>query len=227
MADITSVASAANPWAAAAQGVSGLLSTGIGLLQRGSANRWLKKNQQPIENMPIEVKRNQQLAEMRANTGLPSEQYNNAMKNIQRQQLLSLRTAGQMGGGKALSILGGLNEQGNNAVGNLDAQDAQMRVNNEGKLMNVNNQVAGWKSNLFDKNVRQKWLREYDNKMSQQAAGNINATKGIDNILAAGGQYGASGGFNSNNSYGASGGGDGEIGNYSFLNNIKFPRKLI
>ena len=95
MADITSVASAANPWAAAAQGVSGLLSTGIGLLQRGSANRWLKKNQQPIENMPIEVKRNQQLAELRANTGLPSEQYNNAMKNIQRQQLLSLRTAGQ------------------------------------------------------------------------------------------------------------------------------------
>ena len=39
MADITSVASAANPWAAAAQAASGILSTGIGLLQRGSANR--------------------------------------------------------------------------------------------------------------------------------------------------------------------------------------------
>lgn len=188
-------ATSASPYGAIAQAAGGLLQTGIGLIQRGQANRWLKRNQEPLEAMPTEVKRNQQLAEIRANTGMPSQQYNNAMKNIQRQQLLALRGAGSMGGGKALAILGGLDQQGNDAVGNIDAQDAQMRVYNEGQLINVNNNVAGWKSKLFDSNVRQRWLRQYQQKMSELGAGNVNAVGGIDKIFAAGGEYGASGGF--------------------------------
>jgi len=174
------------------------LSAGVGAIQRGQANKWLKNNQQPMESMPTEIKQNQQLAQIRANTGMPSEQYNNAMKNIQRQQLMSLRAAGQMGGGKALSILGGINEQGNNAVGDLDARDAQMRVSNEGQLMNVNNNVANWKSQLFDRNVRQKWQRQFDQMAGQLTAGNMNLIGGADRLLAAGGQFGANGGFNGN-----------------------------
>lgn len=195
MPDVTSTATGASPWGFAAQAAGGLLSAGIGAIQRGQANRWLKRNPEPVENMPSEIKRNQQLAEIRANTGLPSEQYNNAMKNIQRQQLITLRRAQDFGGGKALSILGGVNQQGNDAVGNLDAQDAQMRVNNEGQLMNVNNNVANWKSQLFDRNVRQRWMRQWQQKMGELTAGNLNTVGGIDKIFAAGGQYGASGGF--------------------------------
>lgn len=195
MPDIASAAAGASPYGAIAQGVSGLLSTGIGLIQRGQANRWLKRNPDPVENMPSEIKRNQGLAEIRANTGLPQEQYNNAMKNIQRQQLLSLRRASDFGGGKALAILGGLNQQGNDAVGNLDAADAGMRVDNEGRLMAANNNVANWKSQLFDRNVRQKWLRQFDQNMSQLGAGNQNIVGGVDKIASAGLGYGASGGF--------------------------------
>lgn len=194
MPDITDAAGG-TPYGAIAQGVGGLISAGIGFIQRGQANRWLKRNPQPIENMPSEIKRNQGLAEIRANTGMPQEQYNNAMKNIQRQQLMTLRRASDFGGGKALSILGGLNQQGNDAVGNIDAQDAQMRVNNEGQLMNANNNVANWKSQLFDRNVRQKWLRKYDQMMGQLGAGNQNIAGGIDKLSAGGIQYGASGGF--------------------------------
>lgn len=184
-----------------AQAAGGLLSTGIGLIQRGQANKWLKNNQQPIEGMPSEIKRNQQLAEIRSNTGLPSQQYNNAMRNIQRQQLMSLRAAGQMGGGKALSILGGINEQGNNAVGDLDARDAQMRVDNEGKLINVNNNVANWKSQLFDRNIRQKWERQWQQMMGQLGSGNQNIVGGIDGLTAAGiGLAGAGFGNNSSGS---------------------------
>lgn len=182
-------------YGAAAQAAGGLLSAGIGIVQRAQANKWLKRNPQQDEVMPSEITQNQELARIRANTGLPSEQYNNAMKNIQRQQLLTLRRAQDFGGGKALSILGGINEQGNDAVGNLDAQDAQMRVNNEGQLINVNNQVAGWKSRLFDQNVRQKWLRQYSQMQNQLGAGNQNTTGGIDKLFAAGGEYGAGGGF--------------------------------
>lgn len=104
-----------------------------------------------------------------------------------------------MGGGKALGILGGINEQGNDAVAGLDAADAGARLNNEGQLINVNNNVANWKSQLFDRNVRQKWLRQYEQMMGQQGSGNQNLVGGIDKIFAAGGEYGASEGFGSGN----------------------------
>lgn len=191
MPDLTSF----SPWGAAAQAASGILSTGIGLLQRGAANRWLKNNQQPEESMPAEIKRNQELAEIRANTGLPSEQYNTAMKNIQRQQLMTLRNASLMGGGKALSILGGVNQYGNDAVGKLDAENANARLRNEGQLINVNNNVANWKSRLFDSNVRQKWLRTWQQKMGELGTGNQNLSGGLDKIFSGGLQYAASGGF--------------------------------
>jgi len=183
------------PWGAAAQAAGGLLSAGIGLIQRGQANRWLKRNPEQVETMPSEIRENQNLARLRANTGMPSEQYNNAMKNIQRQQLLALRGASSMGGGKALSILGGLNQQGNDAVTNVDAQDAQMRVSNEGQLMNANSNVANWKSQLFDRNIRQKWLRQWEQMQGQLGSGNQNLVGGVDKLFAAGGQFGASGGF--------------------------------
>lgn len=191
MADITS----ASPWGAAAQAAGGILQAGIGLIQRGQANKWLKKNPQSEETMPAEIRQNQELARIRANTGLPQEQYNNAMRNIQRQQLMALRRSSDLGSGKALSIIGGVNEQGNNAVGDLDARDAQMRVNNEGQLMEANSSLAGWKSRLFDSNVRQRWLRQYNQKMGELGSGNQNLTGGIDQIAAGGLEYGASGGF--------------------------------
>ncbi len=181
---------------------AGALKMGVGLIQRGSANKWLKNNQEPTESMSSEIKRNQELANIRANTGLPSAQYNNAMKNIQRQQLLALRGASMQGGGKALGLLGGINQQGNDAVGDLDARDAEMRLNNEGQLMNVNNQVAGWKSKLFDSNVRQKWMRQYQQKMGELGAGNTNIFNGIDSIGAAGMQIGAGSGSSGTGSNG-------------------------
>lgn len=195
MPDVTSAATGASPWGFAAQAAGGLLSAGIGAIQRGQANRWLKRNPEPVENMPSEIKRNQQLAEIRANTGMPQEQYNNAMKNIQRQQLMTLRRASDFGGGKALAILGGVNQQGNDAVGNLDATDAGMRIDNEGRLMTANNNVANWKSQLFDRNVRQKWLRQWQQKMGELGSGNQNLTGGIDKLIASGLQFGAGGGF--------------------------------
>lgn len=184
-----------SPWGAAANAASGLIQTGIGLIQRGQANRWLKRNQQPEETMPVEVTQNQELARIRANTGMPSEQYNLAMKNIQNQQIAALRNASLQGGNKALSVLGAINQYGNNAIGNLDAQNAMMRINNEGKLMAENNNMAAWKSRLFDTNVRQKWLRQYQQMQGQLGAGNQNLTSGLDSLAAGGLEYAASGGF--------------------------------
>lgn len=180
----------ATPWGAAAQLAGGLIGGGIGIAQRAQAKKWLKNHPQPIEAIPAEQLQNQELARIRANTGMPSEQYNNAIKSIQRQQLMALRGAQDRKGG--LALLGGINEYGNDAVGNLNAQDAQMRVNAEGQLINVNNQVANTKRDLFQKNVRDKYLRDYDYNMGVKGAGNQNLVGGIDKSLA--GLFGSAGG---------------------------------
>jgi len=84
---------------------------------------------QPIETIPTEITKNQELASLRAKTGLPSEQYSMAQKNIQRQQAKTLRSGSNSGwasglfgnGNKARSTTysgGGVEKQYYDANGN-------------------------------------------------------------------------------------------------------------
>lgn len=174
-----STGAAAGPWGAL---IGGTLGAVTGLFQKASAKKWLKNNPYPVEQLPSEVTENQNLARQEAATGLPSEQYADAMKNIQRQQLTALRGAQDRRGG--LGILPSLQQGTNDATLNLDAKDASMKLANERNLMNVNNQVANWKSQLFKSNVRDKYNRDYDYRMGEQGAGNQNLTGGLDKIFA-------------------------------------------
>ena len=174
------------------QGVSGLISTITGLKQKHQAKKLLKEiGDSPTEQMPSEVLQNQEQARINANTGLPSEQYNQAMKNLQRQQMMALRGAQDRRGG-LLTLAG--NEQGyNDALLNLDSKNAQARLQNQSTLYGVNNNVAGWKHRLFQNNVADKWNRKYQYAMSLLGAGNQNASTGVDQF-AAGGMRALSGG---------------------------------
>jgi hypothetical protein len=176
---------------AISQGVSGLANQIIGLKQRKQGKKLLREiGDSPVEQMPSEVLQNQEQARINANTGLPSEQYNQAMKNLQRQQMMALRGAQDRRGG-LLTLAG--NEQGyNDALLNLDAKNAQARLQNQNTLYGVNNNVAGWKHRLFQNNVADKWNRKYQYAMSLLGAGNQNASTGIDQF-AAGGMRGLQG----------------------------------
>ena len=55
-----------------------------------------------------------------------------------------------------------------------------------GRLIGVNDNVANWKSQLFDRNVRQRWMRQYQQMMGQLGSGNQNLTGGIDKLAASG-----------------------------------------
>lgn len=174
-----------------AQLASGLLQSGIGLLQRGQANKWLKNNKQPIEQMPDEVLQNQNMANQMSATGLPSEQYNRAMRDIQRQQLTAMRFAGSRRG--SLMALPAILQGTNDATLNLNSADANQRVNNQRYAMGINDKVAQWKSNLFKQNTLDPYNRRRDEMMGQMGSGNQNLIGGIDRSLAAGAQLMAGG----------------------------------
>ena len=78
--------------------IKGLLGGG----QKRKGRKLLDSLQYPTEGLPSEVTENQILAKQQAATGLPSEQYANAMKNIQRNQLMALRGAHDRRGGLAV-----------------------------------------------------------------------------------------------------------------------------
>ena len=86
-----------------AQGLGALINTGIGIAQRSKGKKLLKQiGEAPDMPIPNEVLQNQKMAQLRANTGLPSEQYNNAMKNLQRNQMIALRGAQDRRGGLSI-----------------------------------------------------------------------------------------------------------------------------
>ena len=172
------------PLFAAANAASGLISGVTGLIQQHKGRKLLNSLQFPNESMPSEYVENQNLARQQAATGLPSEQYANAMKAIQRQQLTALKSANDRRGG--LGILPGLTQSTNDATLNLNAQDAQMRLANQRNLMNVNSQVAGVKRSLFDVNQRAKYNQDYSYGMGLLGAGNQNFTGGLDKLATGG-----------------------------------------
>lgn len=195
-------------WIAVAVGVIG---TATSLIVGGTQKRKAKKElaklnaEKPIETLPEEIKQSQELANLRAKTGLPSEQYNMAQKNIQRQQQRALRGAADRKMG--LAMLPYLDDNANRAMEKLDANNANARRENERTLLDVNTQVGNWKKGLYDRNVRQIWNRNFDYNMGLLGQANDNIMQGINSgINVAGGIAGKYAG--------GGGGGQGLFGGY-------------
>lgn len=195
-------------WISVAVGVIG---TATSLIVGGTQKRKAKKElaklnaEKPIETLPEEIKQSQELANLRAKTGLPSEQYNMAQKNIQRQQQRALRGAADRKMG--LAMLPYLDDNANRAMEKLDANNANARRENERTLLDVNTQVGNWKKGLYDRNVRQIWNRNFDYNMGLLGQANDNIMQGINSgINVAGGIAGKYAG--------GGGGGQGLFGGY-------------
>jgi len=160
-------------WYALAVGVgTAAYSIISGSTQKKKARRALAdlNANQPVETIPEEIIKNQELANLRAKTGLPSEQYALTQKNIQRHQMRALRGASDRRMG--LGLIGALNDTATQQQGRLDSENSQARLNNEKVSMDVNNQVANWKKGIYDRNVRQVWNRNYDYNMGLMGASN-------------------------------------------------------
>lgn len=180
-----------------AQGVGALINTGIGIAQRSKGKKLLKQiGEAPDMPIPNEVLQNQKMAQLRANTGLPSEQYNNAMKNLQRNQLIALRSGQDRRGG--LSLVSGSQQGMDDATLKLDVADANARMQNEKTLYGVNNLVGNWRNRQWQNNIGDKWNRKYQYAQSLLGAGNQNATTGVNQLVGAGALYAGNRGARTN-----------------------------
>lgn len=175
----------------------GLLSGVTGFFQRRKAKKELAKLQRPEYVIPNEVLQNQRMAQSAANEGLPSQQYNQAMQNIQRQQNRALSAASSRRGG--LMALPGLQQQANDQLLNLDVKDAQARMANQQQLYGINSQVAGYRDKAFNINKMQPYQENKNYYMNLLASGNQNLLGGADKLLGGGASllFGGSGGGSS------------------------------
>lgn len=163
---------------------SGLLGAGVGLFQRRQAKKILRDNPYPTYNIPQEVFENQRIARENAGSGMPSEQYNQAMRNINRQQANALFSSSTRRGG--LSLIPRIQQSSNDALLNLDAKNAEMRLQNQRTLYNINNQVAGYRDKAWDWNTREKYDRNYNYGMALKGAANQNIIGGFDKLISGG-----------------------------------------
>lgn len=191
------------PGQAIANSASGLLTGIVGFSQRKQAKKILKGLEQPTYTIPNEVMRNQKMAEQAAAEGLPSQQYANAMKNIQRTQAGLL--AGATDRRSALMALPRIQQQLNDATLNLDAADANARMQNQRTLYGINNTVGQYRDKAFDINQMQPFQYKRAYGQTLLGAGNQNLMAGADRLIAGGGQLLSLGGGSGGGKKGAQG----------------------
>lgn len=163
--------------------LAGSLVSGLfGSSQKRQGNQILANNPYPTYNIPGEIYQNKNLAQQIAGQGLPAEQYEQAMKNIQRQQGTAI--AGLQGRRSAVGGIGKIVGAGNDASLNLASRDAQQRLANQQVLMKANQNLGSYEDKSFQWNQANKYNQNREYAMSLLGAGNQNIAGGIDKGIA-------------------------------------------
>lgn len=170
--------------------VGGPIGAGIGSLAGGLigliAGAGQKKKGRDLLNQPHPTYHIPGEITQAANEGLPSEQYAQAMKNIQRQQVAAQTSAQNLRAG--LGMIGQSQQLSNDAGLSLDVANAQARQKNQRVL-------AQYKDKAWDWNVKDKYQRDYNYGMQLLGAGNQNTMFGLDKAGAGIGMLAGGGAF--------------------------------
>lgn len=172
------------PLALGLAGAGALLKAGTGLWQTIKGNRIDKKNPFPVEQANPIFQKNVAIAENMARTGMPQQQYNNALNNIGRNQAGAIRQLGRSANPSAglASVL----RAGNDATINLDTQDANARLNNQRFAFGQRLNLAQEQNRVFDWNKRQKYLGLLAKSQGMIGAGMQNLMGGFNDATRIG-----------------------------------------
>ncbi len=171
------------PGVGIAEGVLGLGQSAYGLWQAHKGNQMASANKRPTYEIPDEINQNLNQAQQMALTGLPDEQKQQYVNNIQRSQNFGLGASSDRKGG--LAGLGGLVQQGNDASMNLLSADAGARRQNQMGLMNARTQLANYKDKAFEFNKANPYYENAAAARAMQGAGAQNIWGGLGTTAGA------------------------------------------
>lgn len=177
-------------WAAIAATTISLGAKAIAGAGQKSQGNSLVNQQFPDYNIPSAITN-------AASQGLPSEQYAQAMQNIQRQQSATISKAQDRRSG--LAAIGMAQQNSNDAMLNLDVANAKARQQNQRTL-------AGYQDKQWQLNTKGKYDRDYNYGMQLLGAGNQNTASAIDSLGGLAGNIALRGGTSN---FGGSGMGSG------------------
>ncbi len=153
--------------------LGGALSLFGGRGQKREARRLLQQNQEDQKRIDADNAGTLGIATDMANSGLPSQQYAQAMQNINRSQNSAINAAQTRRGG--LGSIASIQRNSNDALLGLDVANANMRNQNKRGLISLRqNQSA-------DKQQRNLYNRDYAQGL--MGAGNANQMGGIDKAI--------------------------------------------
>lgn len=148
-----------------------------------------KQNQRPAYQIPDEYKQNLAIAKQMATVGIPQQAYNNQQNAISRNQVGAVNALGNSANpGAGLSSIV---RAGNDATGNLNAQDAQARLMGKRGIMAANSalgaqQLAAQQYNQFDR-----YSENFNRAQALRGAANTNLNNSFNSASQlAGGLYG-------------------------------------
>ncbi len=136
-----------NNWAAG-------IGTGLfGYHQYREGKNLSKGNNRPTYEIPPEIAQNLTQAQQQALQGLPEEQKQQYISNLQRSSAYALSQTGSRRGG--LAGVAAINQNQNDAYGNMLAQDSAARMQNQQQVYGQRQNMAdykdqAWKVNQFD-----------------------------------------------------------------------------
>jgi hypothetical protein len=177
-----------NGWAA------GAATTALGLHQYYKGKRMRDKNKRPTYEIPQEIQQNLSQAQQMALQGIPEEQKQQYLTNLQRGSAQALASSGSRRGG--LAGIAGINQQQNDAYGNLMSMDAQARFQNQGVLMGQRQAMADYRDQAFQVNKMNPYYEKEAEGLAMQGAGQQNIGNSFQIAQGKGGTEGSDNPYN-------------------------------
>jgi len=162
---------------------AGVLQGVAGLFQKAKANKMLKSLKDPGYNIPGEYEKNLAISESMAKTGMPTEQYNQALTNIQRGTQAGTRQLSRMS--NPFAAIQGLSRGQQEAGLNLDVANANARRQNILGAMGARRELAGQKL-AQQQYSQQSYMDKVNQANALKGAGAQNMFGGFRNIASIG-----------------------------------------
>jgi len=161
---------------AAVAAAAGLAQLGVGAYQMYKGNKM--RPDRPEYKIPDEINANVSQAERMALQGLPEEQKQQYLDNLQRGMSFSMAQSGSRKAG--LAGLSALNQQQNDAYGNMLSMDAQARQQNQQLAMQQRGILADYKDQAFQVNKLNPFYEQMAESQGLKGAGLQNIVGGVD-----------------------------------------------